>query len=37
MLKIEEYFDVSDVPINPISQLMHVLDSTITGGGGEVW
>lgn len=33
----EEYFDVSDVPIDPISQLMQVLDSAITGGGGEVW
>jgi hypothetical protein len=34
---IEEYFDVSDVPIDPIDQLMQVLDSAITGGGGEVW
>jgi len=34
---IEEYFDVSDVPVNPISQLEDVLDSAITGGGGEVW
>jgi hypothetical protein len=35
--EIEEYFDVSDVPINPISQLEVVLDSAITGDGGEVW
>ncbi len=34
---IEEHFDASDVPIDPISQLMEALDSAITGGGGEVW
>jgi hypothetical protein len=34
---IEEYFDTSDVPRDPISQLMEALDSAITGGGGEVW
>jgi hypothetical protein len=34
---IEESFGVSDVPIDPITQLENVLDSAITGGGGEVW
>jgi hypothetical protein len=34
---IEEHFDVSDVPIDPITQLEDVLDSAITGGGGEIW
>lgn len=34
---IEEIFDASDVPINPVSQLEEVLDSAITGYGGEVW
>jgi hypothetical protein len=33
----EAAFDASDVPIDPISQLEEVLDSAITGGGGEVW
>ncbi len=33
----EEYFDVSDVPVNPVSQLADVLDSVLTGGWGEVW
>lgn len=30
-------FEVSDVPIDPISQLESVIDSSITGGCGEVW
>ncbi len=34
---VEEHFDVSDVPVDPISQLEDALDSAITGGGGEVW
>ena len=34
---IEVCFVASDVPINPITQLENVLDSAITGGGGEVW
>lgn len=34
---IEKNFAVSDVPIDPISQLENVLDSAITGLGGEVW
>jgi len=35
--EVEEIFDVSDVPVDPIFQLEEVLDSAITGGGGEVW
>ena len=34
---IEECFDASDVPVDPILQLQEVLDSAITLGGGEVW
>ncbi len=34
---IEEVFYASNIPVDPIIQLSDVLDSAITGVGGEVW
>jgi len=34
---IEEVFSVSNVPNDPVSELVYVLESAINGRGGEVW
>ncbi|OUS29204.1 hypothetical protein A9Q99_08805 [Gammaproteobacteria bacterium 45_16_T64] len=33
----EEVFFASDIPVDPVMRLEEVLDSAITGFGGEVW